>query len=335
MVHNDEPFRVPLESLPSEMVPVPRPDGAYILAIGLGERTDPRAFVMLRQRRTGKMAMVTGWQCAAVDAPELCAALDTFAEARGLLLIRATLEQEEAIATLGLIDTGRGYAQRWIGSPVQGRHDPGQYVQSTAFTCGPVALAMAMGGEVRRSSEIEIWREATTLIGLTGPGGCDPYGVALAASRRGFDVSLWFDSEEAVLLDRANTEEKKELMRFVQSEFRTEAARLLDIRRARLPVSDFAQIIEGGWQIILLIDQSHTHDHHAPHWILVHGTGNGCFLVNDPWAEPEDGETLADVDRIPISLDSLTAMAAYGAPAYHAAILIRAAGVKLLPEGQE
>lgn len=294
-----------------------RPGGALI---HVAEAGPSRA--ILRQRRTSDMLMVVGWDCEG-DVGALAEALLAFARKRGAVLVRATPDQGAAIAALRLADTGRGYAQRWIGDAIVSPHLTGRYIQSTGFTCGPVSLAMAMGDGVTRSDEIAIWREATTLIGLTGPGGCDPYGMSLAAQRRGFEVTLHFDSAEPVLLDRANTEEKKDLMRFVQAEFRREAEGVIDIRSAPLDADALTEAVRDGARVILLIDQCHTHDHHAPHWVLVHAERDGIFLINDPWAEPEDGEGIADVDCIPVARDTLIRMAAYGDPPYHAALILR------------
>ncbi|QEW20851.1 hypothetical protein LA6_003052 [Marinibacterium anthonyi] len=316
------PFQIALDALPDGHAPVPTANGAHVHAVGIGGPGAPSAWATLRQRRTAQMLMVTGWSCCSADEAELAGAVKAFARARGVPLIRATPDLPDAVTALGLEETGRGYAQRWLGDPIISPHHTGHYVQSTGFTCGPVSLAMAMGA-VTRSTEIAIWREATTMIGLTGPGGCDPYGVALAAARRGFDLTLHFDATEAVLLDRANTEAKKDLMRFVQSEFRDEALAGLDVRPEPLSGDDLTRAVRAGGQVILLIDQCHTHDHHAPHWVLIHGERDGLFLVNDPWAEPDDGEGPADVDCIPVPLETLMRMGAYGDPAYHAAIVLR------------
>ncbi len=317
-----DPFRIPLSALPTGAAPAERPEAARIFAVGLGDAEQPSAFAVLRQRRTTRMMMVIGWQCDEALSAELADAVLTFAASRDARLIRATTGRSAAITALGLSDSGRGYAQRWIGTEIVSPHHTGQFTQTTGFTCGPVSVAMAMGGDVTRAVEIEIWREATTIRGLTGPGGCDPYGTALAAARRGFNVELWFDATEAVLLDRANSAEKQNLMRFVQSEFRAEAERQLTIHREALDGRGLTQAVQDGAQVILLIDQCHTHDHHAPHWVLLHAENEGCFLVNDPWAEPDDGETVADVDCIPIDLETLVQMGAYGDPAYRAALVL-------------
>ena len=315
-------FEISTEALPAGAFPAPRPEAAHIFAVGIGDRASPRGYTVMRQRRTAATVMIIGWECDPADTEELAQTVEALAKDRGAILIRATPELTGAIDALALVDTGRGYAQRWLGVAIESAHDTGRFTQTTGFTCGPVSLAMAMTPEVNRSLEVEIWREATTMIGLTGPGGCDPYGLALAAARREFEVALWFDASEAVLLDRANTDEKKELMRFVQAEFREKAQETLLVLDTAMTEQTLSEVVGKGAQVLLLIDQCHTHDHHAPHWILVHAEQDGIFLVNDPWAEPDDGETVADVDAIPIARGTLMQMAAYGDPAYHAAIVL-------------
>ncbi|HYQ72754.1 MAG TPA: peptidase C39 family protein, partial [Gammaproteobacteria bacterium] len=63
--------------------------------------------------------------------------------------------------------------------------------QTTAFTCGPAALMMAMCASRTAyvptlHEELQIWREATTIFMTSGHGGCHPLGLALAAQQRGF-----------------------------------------------------------------------------------------------------------------------------------------------------
>ena len=210
---------------------------------------------------------------------------------------------------------------------IGGLNQVGADDQTTSWM-GPGANEPVSADRVRdalgptRSQEIALWREATVMVGLTGPGGCDPYGLALAAGRQGFGTELWFDADQPIFLDRADTEGMKDLMRFVQSEFRTEAEAAMPIHRSAMTDDELTAAVRAGRMVILLIDQCHTHDHHAPHWVLIHAEEGGSFLVNDPWAEPEDGETVADADCLPIARDTLLRMGAYGDPAYHAAIVL-------------
>lgn len=312
------------DDLPPGTVPSLPPGGAHLFALGLRDADGAvQAHALLRQRRTAEVAHVIGWHAPGNTAAALASGVESFARGRGVVLLRA-VAGADAAAALALGDSGRGYLQRWLSDPVPLARPVGQYNQSTGFTCGPVSLAMAMGPEVTRRQEIALWREATTIIGLTGPGGCDPYGVLLAAHRHGLNPELYYDSDQPSLLDRANTEQKKDLMRFAQAEFRAEVEGLgLTVHRARLDLAGMVAAVRDGGMVILLIDQMLTHSHHAPHWILLHAERDGLFLVNDPWLEPDDHETIADVDCLPMRGETLWQMGEYGDPPYHAALILR------------
>lgn len=313
-------------TLPAEGVGAARQGGASILAYCVRDAAGRIVgLAVARRRRSSVMMRVTRFEADDASAPLLAQALLKAAGDTGVIEIRATADLPQAMAALGMTPGRRGYAQRWLIPPIAVAADVGAFNQTTGFTCGPVSLAMAIGANVTRSDEVAIWREATTMIGLTGPGGCDPYGLALATRRRAGDVTLFIDTEEPVLLDRANTEEKRDLMRFVQHEFKRRALDELTIVPRRLSIGELREAVAGGGRVLLLIDQCHTHDHNAPHWVLVHAVADNVFLVNDPWVETEDGEVPADTDCTPVIGAALDRMACYGAPPYSAAIVIGAA----------
>ena len=54
-----------------------------------------------------------------------------------------------------------------------GLHDDGAGLGRSRFKPAPAAL------------EFQLWREATTVFASSGPGGCEPYGMAVALRRRG------------------------------------------------------------------------------------------------------------------------------------------------------
>lgn len=311
-----------VDSLPPGAAPVARPDAARIHAVGTGDPDSAQAHAILRQRRTAEMLVVISFVCAPCDRAKLAAAVLSFAAASGARLIRAAPDQIAAIEALDLQESGRGYAQRWIGPVIASVHETGQYTQSTGFTCGPVALAMAMGPGVTRSAEIAIWREATTMIGLRGPGAAIP--MAWPSQRRGAVSKPRFTATPKVRCCWIVPTPKPEGSDAVRPVGVPGGGGNVTDRPPRAIVNRSADRSRAhGARVILLIDQCHTHDHHAPHWILVHAEHDGIFLVNDPWAEPEDGEGIADVDCIPIAAATLWRMAAYGDPPYHAAVLLR------------
>ena len=310
-----------------------RPGGAAVLALAAYDGAGNVVGVVAgRQRRSAALVRLTAWRAEAGCADALSEAFIETARAAGAVALRAADDlggdMPDAIAAFALAPTGRGYAQRWLGDPVS--HDPkvGAFLQTTGFTCGPAALAMALQAEVTRHEEIALWREATTVIGLAGPGGCDPYGLALAAARRlGVgrcdSVTLYIDTQEPVLLDRADTAEKRDLMRFVQAEFKAAAQEMLSVVPRALAPEELRAAVAGGARVLLLVDQCHSHDHTAPHWLLAHAVAGDLFLVNDPWCERDDGEVPADCDGLAMRAGVLQAMSCYGAPPYRAAIVLK------------
>jgi hypothetical protein len=315
-----EPLPLPFAEPPA--IAAARPGGASILALVARDGSGRLLGVAAgRRRRSADVLRLTAW-----EAEDDCAAIlaEAFVEAareQGVLAIRAT--DDLAAAAFCLQPTGRGYVQRWLGTAIPCDPRIGVFTQTTGFTCGPVSLAMALHRDVTRHQEIALWREATTVIGLTGPGGCDPYGLALAAARRIDEVTLYIDTEEPVLLDRADTPEKRELMRFVQGEFKAAAQEALKVIPRVFRMEELRDAVAGGAQVMLLVDQCHTHDHSAPHWVLLHAVAGDVFLVNDPWMEVEDGEVSADCDCLPMLAQTLWTMGSYGNPPYRAAIVLK------------
>src|SRR5450830_1882221 len=103
------------------------------------------------------------------------------------------------------------------------------YGQTLDFTCGPCALLMAMAALDRntlidRAAEIRVWREATTVFMAAGHGGCGPFGLALAAVRRGFDATVYAPAGPSLFIDSVRDPRKKAVIELVEADFRAEIA---------------------------------------------------------------------------------------------------------------
>ena len=68
-------------------------------------------------------------------------------------------------------------------------------------------------------AELRLWREATTVFTTSGHGGCEAFGLALAAHRRGSRVTVLLSSDDYAFLDGVRSAEKKRVMRLVQEDF--------------------------------------------------------------------------------------------------------------------
>ncbi len=224
---------------------------------------------------------------------------------------------------------GVGYCKALSGNAAPWAAPPAYYSQTTAFTCGPVCLGMALAGfgltpPLSRAEEIQIWREATTVHAPAGPGGCDPFGLALAAARRGLAPRIFSSSFEAILQNRAKTEEQRDLIRFVQAGFRREAEALgLATENRAFALEELLAEVADGALVILLIDEVHMHAEGAPHWILLHGFCGDAVLASDPWIDDHLGESWVDASALAIPRSALDAMAWYGDPAYRCAVVLR------------
>ena len=202
------------------------------------------------------------------------------------------------------------------------------YEQTLEFTCGPAALMMAMQAlnphlELDRKLEIRIWRESTTVFMTSGHGGCGPYGLALSAHHRGFEVELYISEEGALFLDSVRSDEKKEVMRVVQEDFAEEIAHLpIPLHYRRLTVEEMYESFEKGGIPVVLISSYRIYQEKFPHWVVVTGFDERFVYVHDPYVDWEKGKTVTDCVNMPILRRDFERMARYGKSGLRAALII-------------
>jgi ribosomal protein S18 acetylase RimI-like enzyme len=203
------------------------------------------------------------------------------------------------------------------------------YEQTLDFTCGPSALMMAMKAldpalELNRVLELRIWRESTTIFMTSGHGGCGPYGLALSAWRRGFDVELVLNDDRALFLDSVRSEEKKEVLRLVQEEMQKEIVET-DIRVSyrSFAAGELTELVESGAIPVVLISSYRIYHEKFPHWVVVAGSDERFFYVHDPLVET--AKHTSDTDRVnmPILKKDFERMARYGKAQLKAMVVLR------------
>jgi len=204
--------------------------------------------------------------------------------------------------------------------------------QSAEFTCGPAALMMAMAALDRtvvldETHELRLWREATTVFMTSGHGGCEPFGLALAAHRRGFAATVHLTSDDFLFLDGVRSEAKRRVMRLVQADFRAEAAKtdIAVVHRA-FDLGDLAALLAEGGVALVLISHWRMYREKAPHWIVAHGLDDRFVYVHDPHVDPDEHETAAAKANLPIPRAEFERMARYGRDRLRAAISLRRRG---------
>lgn len=203
------------------------------------------------------------------------------------------------------------------------------YEQTLDFTCGPSALMMAMKSldpevELDRKLELRLWRESTTVFMTSGHGGCGPYGMALSAYHRGFDVEIYVNDEGALFISSVRDEEKRVVMRLVQEDFLEELKDLpIPVIYGALNVAEIqAKFGEGGIPIVL-ISSYRIYREKFPHWVVVTGFDERYIYVHDPYVDYEVGKTVTDCVNMPILKKDFERMARYGKAGQKAVLILK------------
>jgi ribosomal protein S18 acetylase RimI-like enzyme len=177
---------------------------------------------------------------------------------------------------------------------------PPYFHQSTDFTCGPACIMMALawadpGFKPRPVTELALWRDATTIVSASGPGGCDPYGMAVTLKRHGVRPAVYVSRPGPYFLDTTKAADKRRVMQVTQTEFLREA-RALDIPSHLTPVSEsvLMKAFDAGAVAIILVSGYHMVPRGVPHWIFAFGRDSRHILMHDPAAvRNEEGAALA------------------------------------------
>jgi ribosomal protein S18 acetylase RimI-like enzyme len=203
------------------------------------------------------------------------------------------------------------------------------YEQTLDFTCGPAAIMMAMKTldpqvELNRTLELRIWRESTTVFMTSGHGGCGPYGMALSAYHRGFDVELYVNAEGAFFVDSVRDPEKKEVMRLVQEDFINELSHVpVKLHHGVLGVNALQEQFEQGGIPIVLISSYRIYREKFPHWVVVTGFDERFIYAHDPFVDKPLGKTITDCVNMPILRKDFERMARYGKAGQKAVLILK------------
>ncbi|MEQ7922001.1 GNAT family N-acetyltransferase/peptidase C39 family protein [Xanthomonas sp. WHRI 1810A] len=200
------------------------------------------------------------------------------------------------------------------------------YRQTLDFTCGPACLLMAMKALqparlMSRDEELQIWREATTVFMTAGHGGCSPQGLALAASRRGFEVALQVSVPGPLFLAGVRSEEKREVMRLVHDIFSREldASAIRQLANGPLNLTDVKA--ERALALVLISSYRLTRSK-APHWVLLTDADEDFVYLHDPDVDHNQQRQPLDCQYMPVSHQEFAAMSCFGADKLKAAIMI-------------
>jgi ribosomal protein S18 acetylase RimI-like enzyme len=224
---------------------------------------------------------------------------------------------------------GWRYEKRMRFSPAPTVPQVPYYHQTTDFTCGPASVMMAMAAldpsrHMDLNDEIRIWREATTVFMTSGHGGCGPYGLALAAHRRGFQVRVVVTETGPLFLDTVRSTEKKRIMErahvSIEEDFQTAG---LELEIAPITANNLGIALNTGWIPILLVSSYRFNAEKVPHWIVVTGVDDRFLLVHDPDMDDDLMKTDMDCVHVPIPRSAFESMTRFGRSRLQAAVFVR------------
>lgn len=213
--------------------------------------------------------------------------------------------------------------------------DPARFpyiAQSLGFTCGPACLMMAMRAldetvRADRTEELRIWRESTTIFMTRGIGGTSPYGLALAAKRRGFPVSVHVRDPDVMFVHSVRKPAKKAVVRLVQEDYIAQCAEEgVPIAETGLSLAEIEQALSEGAAAIVLISTYALDRERTPHWVVVADMDSRFVFVHDPFVDVDEWQTQIDRMLLPIPREDFERMTRYGRAKQRAALLIRPKG---------
>jgi hypothetical protein len=227
----------------------------------------------------------------------------------------------------------RGNALRFekrLHPVLSGRHAPPPYFhQTTEFTCGPACILMALAWAdpaFRASPALEytLWREATTIFMSGGPGGCEPYGLAVALRRHGLHPELFVSRSGPYFVDTVRAEDRRRVMRVAQAEFQREAGEMR-IPSHVFPLGESALIdaFDNGAVAIVLVAGYHGVRRRIPHWVFAFGHGGRSIFLHDPAAVRDDHGNALAAETFAVPTPVFQRWSRTGSDKLQAAILIR------------
>ena len=200
------------------------------------------------------------------------------------------------------------------------------YQQTLGFTCGASCLMMAMKAFDRdlvleRTLELQLWREATTIYMTAGHGGCGPYGLALAAHRRGYRTEIYVNGDGVLFRESVRSEDKREVITLVHDDFVRQAHEAnITVHHKVAGTAELTRCYANGGIALVLISTYRLTRERAPHWVVVTGCDDRYFFIHDP----DNASARAPDERINMAIlkKDFERMARYGRNATKAVVVI-------------
>lgn len=157
---------------------------------------------------------------------------------------------------------------------------PEGWKQSFPFSCGPAALGavlVALGSRPPRDrvrEELELWRESTAVVCP----GAHPFGLALAATRRGFSSGVWIVGPSPWLWSHIRSDHGFSRIRDYVSVERSLSRQCVAAGIALHRTHPRASTKDAG--LLLTTAPGRRTDDRDPHWIALVPTSGGLWVVD-------------------------------------------------------
>ncbi len=277
--------------------------------------------------------------------PMLLAAAEEAARQRGCDHLRLEVHEGNARAIARYRKSGydlfgrhldyyddHGHALRFekkIAPEIPPPRAPPYFHQSTEFTCGPACMMMALAWanpswRPDPATEFKLWREATTIAMAAGPGGCEPYGVAVTLKRHGLLPEIYVSQPGPYLLNTSRSEETRRVMRLAQAEFHREAGELSIPTHLTPPgESVLMRAFDTGAAVLAMVAGYHMVRRKVPHWVFAFGRQGRNILLHDPAARRDDQGTMLAAETYTVPWSKFERMMRLDLENLRAAVLVR------------
>lgn len=190
------------------------------------------------------------------------------------------------------------------------------YPQSTEFSCGPASLMMAAASlksriPLNQRSELDIWREATSIYMHSGQAGCHPIGLALAALAYGLQSEVYLNIHQTPFIDSVRSPHKKALLDAVHAQFCDKAKEHgVRIRHEEPSTEELREALTAGKALVCMISTYQFDGKKIPHWVAITHIDDTCLYLHDPDVNEQDNPM--DYQHIPIAIEDFASMATFG-----------------------
>lgn len=201
------------------------------------------------------------------------------------------------------------------------------YGQTLEFTCGSACLMMAFKYytpelNLSRRLEVNLWKEATLVFMTEGIGGTGPFGLAIAAQRRGYQSRVILSREQTPFFSSVRLDEKRQIIKLVHEDLKSRTRELgVAVAYYDFPSEEIFAAMYRNIVPIVLISTYRLHGDRSPHWVVLTGFDREYVYFHDSYQKfyGKDVERARNV-RIPI--EEFRRMRRYGKDLYKSVIFV-------------